>query len=134
MTATLTWLLDGIAALPANEARVADVTLDSREVRQGSLFLALAGGRDHGLKFAADAAARGAGGLVASISILVPTRYIGLMPGSIGEALSSVNTRVASQRCTSRAAWLRVAIAHMIWSTSLGSMSSSTATANFGCR
>ena len=64
MTATLTWLLDGIAALPANEARVAEVTLDSREVRQGSLFLALAGGRDHGLKFAADAAARGAGAVL----------------------------------------------------------------------
>ena len=60
MSTALTWLLDGIAALPANGARVADVTLDSREVRNGSLFLALAGGRDHGLKFAADAAARGA--------------------------------------------------------------------------
>ena len=60
MSTALTWLLDGIAALPANEARVADVTLDSRDVRSGSLFLALAGGRDHGLKFAADAAARGA--------------------------------------------------------------------------
>jgi UDP-N-acetylmuramoyl-L-alanyl-D-glutamate--2,6-diaminopimelate ligase len=60
MSSALTWLLDGIAAVPANEARVADVTLDSREVRKGSLFLALAGGRDHGLKFAADAAARGA--------------------------------------------------------------------------
>jgi UDP-N-acetylmuramoyl-L-alanyl-D-glutamate--2,6-diaminopimelate ligase len=60
VSAALTWLLDGIAAVPANEASVADVTLDSREVRNGSLFLALAGGRDHGLKFAADAAARGA--------------------------------------------------------------------------
>jgi UDP-N-acetylmuramoyl-L-alanyl-D-glutamate--2,6-diaminopimelate ligase len=60
MSTALTWLLEGVAALPANEARVADVTLDSREVRGGSLFLALAGGREHGLKFAADAAARGA--------------------------------------------------------------------------
>jgi UDP-N-acetylmuramoyl-L-alanyl-D-glutamate--2,6-diaminopimelate ligase len=60
MSTALSWLLDGIAALPATEARVADVTLDSREVRGGSLFLALAGGREHGLKFAADAAARGA--------------------------------------------------------------------------
>ena len=60
MSAALTWLLDGIAALPANEARVSDVTLDSREVRAGSLFIALAGGREHGLKFAAEAVARGA--------------------------------------------------------------------------
>src|SRR5262249_13337127 len=43
---------------------------------------------------ASRAAARASGGLVASITILVPTRYIGLMPGSIGEALSSVKTRV----------------------------------------
>ena len=60
MSAALSWLLDGIAQVPANAARVTDMTLDSREVRAGSLFLALAGGRAHGLKFAADAAARGA--------------------------------------------------------------------------
>jgi UDP-N-acetylmuramoyl-L-alanyl-D-glutamate--2,6-diaminopimelate ligase len=54
------WLLDGIAEVPANESRVADVTLDSREVRSGSLFFALPGRSAHGLKFAAEAAARGA--------------------------------------------------------------------------
>ena len=43
MSASLMWLLDGIAAVPANEARVADLTLDSREVRAGSLFFALRG-------------------------------------------------------------------------------------------
>ena len=38
------WLLDGIAAVPANRiARVEDLTLDSREVRAGSLFFALRG-------------------------------------------------------------------------------------------
>ena len=58
---SLRWLLDGIVTLPtATEARVADLTLDSREVRAGSLFFALCGGRSHGLAFAADAAARGA--------------------------------------------------------------------------
>ena len=46
--------------VPANDARVADLTLDSREVRAGSLFLALPGTQAHGLKFAAEAAARGA--------------------------------------------------------------------------
>ncbi|HLZ97517.1 MAG TPA: UDP-N-acetylmuramoyl-L-alanyl-D-glutamate--2,6-diaminopimelate ligase [Steroidobacteraceae bacterium] len=58
---SLLWLLDGIVTLPAaTDARVADLTLDSREARAGSLFFALGGLRSHGLKFAADAAARGA--------------------------------------------------------------------------
>jgi UDP-N-acetylmuramoyl-L-alanyl-D-glutamate--2,6-diaminopimelate ligase len=55
------WLLDGIAAVPNIEPRaVLDLTLDSREVRAGSLFFALPGRTVHGLKFAAEAAARGA--------------------------------------------------------------------------
>jgi UDP-N-acetylmuramoyl-L-alanyl-D-glutamate--2,6-diaminopimelate ligase len=54
------WLLDGIANIPPSDARVTDLTLDSREVRAGSLFFALPGLKVHGLKFAADAAARGA--------------------------------------------------------------------------
>jgi UDP-N-acetylmuramoyl-L-alanyl-D-glutamate--2,6-diaminopimelate ligase len=54
------WLLDGIAPLPSNDARVSDLTIDSRQARAGSLFFALAGHQAHGLKFAADAAARGA--------------------------------------------------------------------------
>jgi UDP-N-acetylmuramoyl-L-alanyl-D-glutamate--2,6-diaminopimelate ligase len=57
---SLMWLLDGIAKLPANDARVSDLTLDSREVRAGSLFFALRGQHSHGLQFAAEAAARGA--------------------------------------------------------------------------
>ena len=66
MSVALEWLLDGIATVPgiatapANEVRISDATLDSREVQGGSLFLALAGGREHGLKYAAEAAARGA--------------------------------------------------------------------------
>jgi UDP-N-acetylmuramoyl-L-alanyl-D-glutamate--2,6-diaminopimelate ligase len=60
VTVPLTWLLDGIAAVPANEAQVADLALDSREVRAGHLFFALRGRRSHGLEFAAEAAARGA--------------------------------------------------------------------------
>jgi UDP-N-acetylmuramoyl-L-alanyl-D-glutamate--2,6-diaminopimelate ligase len=55
------WLLDGIATVPNIESRhVLDLTLDSREVRPGSLFFALPGRTAHGLKFAAEAAARGA--------------------------------------------------------------------------
>jgi UDP-N-acetylmuramoyl-L-alanyl-D-glutamate--2,6-diaminopimelate ligase len=60
MSAALMWLLDGIAKIPASEARVSDLTLDSRQVREGSLFFALPGQNAHGLEFAADAAARGA--------------------------------------------------------------------------
>jgi len=62
MSISLIWLLDGIATVPNIEPRdVADLTLDSREVRAGSLFLALPGRSRHGLEFAAEAAARGAG-------------------------------------------------------------------------
>jgi UDP-N-acetylmuramoyl-L-alanyl-D-glutamate--2,6-diaminopimelate ligase len=60
MSVSLMWLFDGIAALPANDARVEDLTLDSREVRAGSLFFALGGQQSHGLKFAVEAAVRGA--------------------------------------------------------------------------
>jgi len=61
MSTSLIWLLDGIAAVPNIESRdVLDITLDSREVRAGSLFFALRGRSVHGLEFAAEAAARGA--------------------------------------------------------------------------
>src|SRR6202040_821015 len=60
MSAALMWLLDGIAKIPATEARVSDLTLDSRQVRAGSLFFALPGQNVHGLDFAAEAATRGA--------------------------------------------------------------------------
>jgi UDP-N-acetylmuramoyl-L-alanyl-D-glutamate--2,6-diaminopimelate ligase len=62
---SLLWLLDGIATLPADAAagqavRVSDLTLDSRDVRSGSLFFALGGRRAHGMHFAPEAAGRGA--------------------------------------------------------------------------
>jgi UDP-N-acetylmuramoyl-L-alanyl-D-glutamate--2,6-diaminopimelate ligase len=57
---SLAWLLDGIAPAPACDARISDLTQDSRAVRAGSLFLALPGRSAHGLAFAAEAAARGA--------------------------------------------------------------------------
>jgi UDP-N-acetylmuramoyl-L-alanyl-D-glutamate--2,6-diaminopimelate ligase len=64
VTVSLKWLLDGIAAVPGRDAPVADLAIDSRQVRPGSLFLALKGGRAHGLEFAADAAARGASAIL----------------------------------------------------------------------
>ena len=60
MTAALMWLLDGIADVPRSEARVADLTLDSRSARPGSLFVALAGQKSHGLEFVGEAVTRGA--------------------------------------------------------------------------
>src|ERR1700688_1642080 len=62
MSTSLMWLLDGIATVPDIQSRgVLDLTLDSREARPGSLFFALPGLSRHGLEFAAEAAARGAG-------------------------------------------------------------------------
>ena len=49
----------GLVAVP-QDIRVSDVTLDSREVRPGALFLACRGQARHGLAFAAEALARGA--------------------------------------------------------------------------
>ncbi len=60
MTVSLKWLLDGIAVVPDNDAQIVDLAIDSRDVRAGSLFLALRGSRSHGLDHVAEARARGA--------------------------------------------------------------------------
>jgi len=52
-------LLSGIADAP-EDVMVTDVTLDSRDVKPGALFLACRGERQHGIEFAAQAAERGA--------------------------------------------------------------------------
>src|SRR5580692_289012 len=91
MSAALLWLLDGIAKIPATEARVADLTLDSRQVRPGSLFFALPGLREHGLKFAADAAARGASAVLwEPRADLAPT----LPPGVFAAAIPNLKSLV----------------------------------------
>jgi UDP-N-acetylmuramoyl-L-alanyl-D-glutamate--2,6-diaminopimelate ligase len=59
----LATLLDGIAT-PERDAALDDITLDSRDVRQGSVFLACRGARHHGLDFASDVAARGAAAIL----------------------------------------------------------------------
>jgi UDP-N-acetylmuramoyl-L-alanyl-D-glutamate--2,6-diaminopimelate ligase len=56
---SLAELAAGFAAVPAG-LMVSDVTLDSRAVTPGALFLACRGRTHHGLKFAAEAVARGA--------------------------------------------------------------------------
>ena len=55
-------LLAGIA--PAPRVPVAGLTLDSRAVAAGDAFIALKGGRRHGLEHAAEAASRGAGAIL----------------------------------------------------------------------
>jgi len=55
----LSRLLDGVAVLP-REVQLTDITLDSRQVCEGSAFLACRGARRHGLEFARDVAQRGA--------------------------------------------------------------------------
>ncbi len=86
------WLLDGIAKIPASEARVSDLTLDSRQVRAGSLFFALPGLKEHGLRFAADAAARGASAVLwePRADLAPPT----LPPGVFAAAIPNLKTLV----------------------------------------
>lgn len=65
---SLAQLLEGFRgeALPAAVAsvRVAELTLDSREVRAGSVFVALRGRTRHGLEFAPQACAQGASAIL----------------------------------------------------------------------
>src|SRR5258708_22190579 len=91
MSTSLMWLLHGIATVPNIESRdVVDLTLDSREVRSGSLFFALPGRTVHGLKFAAEAAARGAGVVLwePSADVTLPklpaTVFAAAIPGLTG--------------------------------------------------
>lgn len=58
-------LLEGLVALTSQENReIADLTADSGEVRQGSLFAALSGSNRHGLDFLADVLQQGAAAIV----------------------------------------------------------------------
>ncbi|MDH3452737.1 MAG: Mur ligase family protein, partial [Gammaproteobacteria bacterium] len=57
----LSRLLNGLATVPAElDRQISDVTLDSRAVKPGSLFMAVPGTRTHGLQFARDAWRQGA--------------------------------------------------------------------------
>ena len=57
----LSTLLRDIVTVPAAlDRQIEDLTLDSREERAGSCFIALAGHQDDGSRYAAQAIARGA--------------------------------------------------------------------------
>jgi UDP-N-acetylmuramoyl-tripeptide--D-alanyl-D-alanine ligase len=67
---------------------VRDVVIDSRDVRDGSLFFALPGGRTDGHRFVTDALSRGAAACVVSRGISPPPRSI--LVDSPGEALAEL--------------------------------------------
>lgn len=67
----LTELLSGLTAVPAGDVDIAGLTADSREVKPGYIFAALAGAKDDGARYASDALARGAAALIVSPSVNV---------------------------------------------------------------
>ncbi len=77
MSVPLNQLLEGLAAPPGIDARIEDLTQDSRHARPGSLFLALRGRRSHGLAHAAEAVARGATAVLWEPDGEAPPRAVG---------------------------------------------------------
>jgi UDP-N-acetylmuramoyl-L-alanyl-D-glutamate--2,6-diaminopimelate ligase len=110
MSVALRSLLHGIASVPDTEARVLDLTLDSREVRPGSLFVALAGHQVHGLQFVAEAVARGASAVLwePGAAAAAPS-----LPGSVFGApvpgLRDLLGRIADRFFDAPASQLRIA-------------------------
>jgi len=64
ITKSLRQLLDGLHASDVPDIFVSDITLDSRAVTAGALFIAVPGLRNHGLDFAAQAIANGAAAIL----------------------------------------------------------------------
>ncbi|MCK9529599.1 MAG: UDP-N-acetylmuramoyl-L-alanyl-D-glutamate--2,6-diaminopimelate ligase [Gammaproteobacteria bacterium] len=65
MSASLRQLLDGLVVVPERLERSIDgITMDSRRVQPGGLFLACAGSRSHGASFIEEAVHRGARAIV----------------------------------------------------------------------
>ena len=99
---SLAWLLDGIVspdeAPGADRAavQVADLTLDSRAVRAGSLFFALAGHRHHGLEFAPEAAAHGASAVLweSTGGAAPPTLPANLPPALVCAPVANLSQRL----------------------------------------
>jgi UDP-N-acetylmuramoyl-L-alanyl-D-glutamate--2,6-diaminopimelate ligase len=110
MSVSLHWLLEGIATVPPDaNCEVHDLTLDSREVRAGSLFFALRGRSAHGVKFAAEAAARGAGVVLweAAAGVELPTLPAGVYAAAIPH-LPDLVGRIADRFFKSPSAAMRI--------------------------
>ena len=73
-------LLNGIAKGPVPQFVIRDIHLDSRKVKPGTLFVALGGHQEHGLRFAEQAAYQGCSGIIydACDTALVPTLSAGI--------------------------------------------------------
>jgi UDP-N-acetylmuramoyl-L-alanyl-D-glutamate--2,6-diaminopimelate ligase len=69
---------------PAADRQVSALTLDSRTVYPGSLFLACQGRRVHGLAFAEEAARRGATAILAQTTADWPPQALGLLRARAG--------------------------------------------------
>ncbi len=74
---------------------ITDLTLDSREVVPGAAFVALQGAREHGLRYAADALARGAA------IVLYEPSAVYADPPSPSLAVPNLHKRSASSRTRS---------------------------------
>ncbi|RDI98391.1 UDP-N-acetylmuramoyl-L-alanyl-D-glutamate--2,6-diaminopimelate ligase [Dyella solisilvae] len=92
MSARLDQLLKGIAETPGvGDIVVSGLTLDSRQVRPGDAFFALRGTREHGIRFAQGAAARGARVVLAEApaadlpEVDVPVLWVDGLHGKVGE-------------------------------------------------
>ncbi|MBD3669372.1 MAG: UDP-N-acetylmuramoyl-L-alanyl-D-glutamate--2,6-diaminopimelate ligase [Gammaproteobacteria bacterium] len=75
----LSTLLDGFAeVVPSQDREIEAMTLDSRKVAAGTLFCALAGGRDHGQQYIQDAVSRGAVAILIDATDLSEVDAIGV--------------------------------------------------------
>ncbi len=85
-------LLHGIAAPTAGDITVSGLTLDSRAVRAGDAFVALAGAKHHGIEFADGAVARGA------VAVLAEKRGPGTgdRGPEAGQSLTGIGNQIAS--------------------------------------
>ncbi len=101
-------LLQGIAPPPPRDARIEDLTLDSRAVVPGGLFLALRGRRTHGLAHAAEAVARGAQALLWEPAEGAPPPPHGELPALAVPGLSALGGAIADRFFAQPSARLRV--------------------------
>lgn len=83
------------ASAPADEAAITSLSVDSRSVAPGALFVALAGTKADGSRFIADAVAKGAAAVLVSTSADLPA-------GLTVPALRAVEPRLALARLAAR--------------------------------
>ncbi|HEX5959654.1 MAG TPA: UDP-N-acetylmuramoyl-L-alanyl-D-glutamate--2,6-diaminopimelate ligase [Rhodanobacteraceae bacterium] len=85
-------LLQGVAAPVPGDIRVSGLTLDSRGVRAGDAFVALAGAQQHGIEFAPQAIERGA------VVVLAEKPGLGTRHPGLGEAEAVPDERAMPAR------------------------------------